>query len=320
VSVDTSGAITTINTAASRLLSLPLTIVGHSARAVFDRADLRALVALMPGPSARRPKPSLQEIAIPERPGAALAVVARAHRESGATEGVVLVFDDVTPLIRAQNGRGVREVARRLAHEIQESSDADSTVGGAPPAHFQTAAAADRTLVDECTETIVARSSRSRPGRRVLAVRAHAVAQDGATDLGQLISETVALYNGIFADVRIEQRFCARFAARAAGRRADPPRHHQPGRPCHRGVDRRGRSSRRQLDTHSIVRVVWSTTSGHPAGRARKKLFLVLLNQGRGSGLGLAIVRRNHRRAWAAASRSATTSRAGTRLPSNFPC
>ena len=39
--------------------------------------------------------------------------------DSGAPEGVVLVLDDVTPLIRAQKVAAWREVARRLAHEIK---------------------------------------------------------------------------------------------------------------------------------------------------------------------------------------------------------
>src|SRR5207244_6610952 len=49
VSVDAAGAITTINSAAARLLSLDRAIVGQPARAVFDRADLQTLGALMAG-------------------------------------------------------------------------------------------------------------------------------------------------------------------------------------------------------------------------------------------------------------------------------
>jgi two-component system nitrogen regulation sensor histidine kinase NtrY len=49
VSVDASGVITTINSAATRLLNLEPTIVGQPARAVFDRPDLQPLAALMSG-------------------------------------------------------------------------------------------------------------------------------------------------------------------------------------------------------------------------------------------------------------------------------
>ena len=39
--------------------------------------------------------------------------------ESGEAAGLLLVLDDVTPLIRAQKVAAWREVARRLAHEIK---------------------------------------------------------------------------------------------------------------------------------------------------------------------------------------------------------
>jgi len=54
VSVDAAGAITTINSAAARLLSLNRQIVGQPAVAVFDRLDLQPLGALIAGRAARR--------------------------------------------------------------------------------------------------------------------------------------------------------------------------------------------------------------------------------------------------------------------------
>ncbi len=41
------------------------------------------------------------------------------RRDDGTTEGMVVVFDDVTPLVRAQKVAAWSEVARRLAHEIK---------------------------------------------------------------------------------------------------------------------------------------------------------------------------------------------------------
>ena len=41
------------------------------------------------------------------------------RRDDGGSDGMVIVFDDVTPLIRAQKVAAWREVARRLAHEIK---------------------------------------------------------------------------------------------------------------------------------------------------------------------------------------------------------
>src|SRR5438270_5165754 len=47
VSVDAAGAITTINSAAARLLSLDRSIVGQPAKILFERADLQPLAALL---------------------------------------------------------------------------------------------------------------------------------------------------------------------------------------------------------------------------------------------------------------------------------
>src|SRR5207244_1858762 len=64
VSIDAAGAVTTINTAAARLLSLDRAIVGHPARAVFDRADLQPVGALLAGAGRAKTAPAAQDIAI----------------------------------------------------------------------------------------------------------------------------------------------------------------------------------------------------------------------------------------------------------------
>ena len=102
------------------------------------------------------------------------------------------------------------------------------------------------------------------------------------TDLGQLITDTLALYNGIFTDVRIEQRF----AAGVPLVRLDAE---QIRRVIINLVDnaveameRKGRSSSRpQLDAaNGVVRVIVADDGpGIPAGRAREAVPAVLLDQ-----------------------------------------
>ena len=68
--------------------------------------------------AASRPR---QEIAL-ARDGREIHLAAAAtalQGEGGAHEGTVLVFDDVTPLVRTQRVAAWRDVARRLAHEIK---------------------------------------------------------------------------------------------------------------------------------------------------------------------------------------------------------
>src|SRR5207249_6080208 len=121
VSVDAAGAISTINSAAARLLNLDRHSIGQPALAALDRPDLQAIGALLAGAGRGKTEPGVQEIAI-AREGRELhlaVVVTALAGGAGTSEGAVLVFDEVTPLIRAQQVAAWREVARRLAHEIK---------------------------------------------------------------------------------------------------------------------------------------------------------------------------------------------------------
>src|SRR4029077_10721293 len=75
--------------------------------------------------------------------------------EGGRLEGTVLVFDDVTPLIRSQRVAAWREVARRLAHEIKNPLTPIQLSAERLQRHFSAAPPPTRALVDECTSAIV---------------------------------------------------------------------------------------------------------------------------------------------------------------------
>ncbi len=298
VSVDARGVVTTINSAAARLLSLTRTIVGQAALAVFDRPDLQPLAALLAGASRTVAEPSAQEIAV-TREGQEIHLAAVATvlaGESGVSEGVVLVFDDVTPLIRAQKVAAWREVARRLAHEIKNPLTPIQLCAERLQRHFSTAPPAAKALVDECAGTIVGEVESLKglvdefsqfarmPSPRTV-----------ATDLSGLIADTIALYSGIVGAVRIEQRFAPGLPLV----RLDPE---QIRRVIINLVDNAIEAMERrgeivvetQLDSaNAIVRVIVADNGpGIPAGE-REKLFLPYYStKGRGSGLGLAIVRR----------------------------
>src|SRR5262249_56604417 len=94
-----------------------------------------------------------QEIAIArEGQELHLAVAATALvGDSGAPEGVVLVLDDVTPLIRAQKVAAWREVARRLAHEIKNPLTPIQLSAERLRRHFAGGPPAAQALLNECT-------------------------------------------------------------------------------------------------------------------------------------------------------------------------
>ena len=83
-------------------------------------------------------------------------------REDGFPEGMVVVFDDVTPLVKAQKVAAWREVARRLAHEIKNPLTPIQLSAERLRRHFSERTGARRgDLVEECTsDDRRARSSR----------------------------------------------------------------------------------------------------------------------------------------------------------------
>ena len=223
VSVDAAGAITHDQQrggAAARPRSRDAS--GQPARAVFDRAGSAAARArCSPAAAAARAEPPAQEIALTrdgQRAAPGRGGHAAASATSGAPEGVVLVFDDVTPLIRAQKVAAWREVARRLAHEIKNPLTPIQLSAERLRRHFAGAAGRDararrRVHDDDRRRGRVAEGA----GRRVLAVRADAGAADGADRSARSCSTTRwRSTTASSADVRIEQRF-APDAAAASG-------------------------------------------------------------------------------------------------------
>src|SRR3989441_4742034 len=298
VSIDASGAVTTINSAAARLLSLPRSIVGQPRQSAFDRADLQPLAALIEGGGRGRGEPSAQDIAIArEGQEVHLAVVATALAgEDGAPEGVVLVLDDVTPLIRAQKVAAWREVARRLAHEIKNPLTPIQLCAERLRRHFGGAPPQAKALIDECTATIIGEVESLKGLVDEFSQFARMPAPGTVpSDLGQLITDTIALYNGLFTDVTIEQRF----APGVPLVRLDPE---QIRRVIINLVDNAIEAMERrghivvetQLDAaNSLVRVVVADDGPGIPPAEREKLFLPYYStKRRGSGLGLAIVRR----------------------------
>jgi two-component system nitrogen regulation sensor histidine kinase NtrY len=325
VSVDTGGAITTINTAAARLLGLNRSSVGQPIQTTFERADLQPIAALLSGVGRGRGEPAAQEIAIP-RDGQErhLAVVATALvGESGAPDGAVLVLDDVTPLIRAQKVAAWREVARRLAHEIKNPLTPIQLCAERLRRHFASAPPAAKALVDECTTTIVGEVESLKGLVDEFSQFARMPApRTVPTDLAQLITDTVALYNGILTDVRIERRFAdgvplvrldAEQIRRVIINLVDN---------AIEAMERRGEIVvETQLDrANSVARVVVADNGPGIPLAEREKLFLPYYStKRRGSGLGLAIVRRIIAEHGGSVEVTDNTPR-GTRFTIELPC
>ena len=308
VSVGADERIETINGAAIRLLELDPSVVGRSASEVFARDDLRALQSLLAKTQRLSNETAAQEIAL-AREGRELHLAAAATpllAEDGAVAGAVMVFDDVTPLIRTQRVAAWRDVARRLAHEIKNPLTPIQLCAERIRRHFSGAPTASRELVDECTTTIVGEVESLKSLVDEFAQFARMPAPKAVpSDLNALLTETLALYNGLFREIRIRTDFASGLpavrldveqvrrvvinlvdnAVEAMGGSAAPARsdgeaptivvatRHDPG--------------------NGVVRITVADNGPGIPLADREKLFMPYYStKGRGSGLGLAIVRR----------------------------
>jgi nitrogen fixation/metabolism regulation signal transduction histidine kinase len=273
-------------------------IGGEPAVDVFGRPDLAPINALLDQAARARTDAFAQEVVI-VRDGRELHVAAAVTRLTGVTgepEGSVLVLDDVTPLIRAQKVAAWREVARRLAHEIKNPLTPIQLSAERLRRKLSSLEPAQADLVQECTTTIIGEveSLKSLVDEfsqfaRMPTPRAVPV------DLHGMLTDALALYNGLFTDVQFDRRF----AAALPQVRVDPE---QMRRVIINLVDNAIEAMDRQgtivIETahepaNSLVRVTVADDGPGIPPEERDKLFLPYYStKGRGSGLGLAIVRR----------------------------
>ena len=298
VTIDAEGAVATVNAAAGRLLGIGPDAVGQRASDLFARDDLAPLsVALNTTRGSAGAVPAQEVALLREGRDLHLAVVASPlPGEGAAAQGRVLVFDDVTPLIRSQKVAAWREVARRLAHEIKNPLTPIQLSAERLRRYFAAAPPPTLAFVDECTATIIAEVESLKGLVDEFSQFARMPAPKAVpTLLHPLLDATLSLYDGLFAEVRIERRYAPDMPLV----RVDPE---QIRRVVINLIDnaieameRRGHitveTSLSTADT--LVRIVIADDGpGIPVGD-RDKLFLPYFStKRRGSGLGLAIVRR----------------------------
>ncbi len=308
VSIAADQRIETVNTAALRLLGLEQNVTGRIADEVFDREDLRPLQQIIRKAQEGTVEPAGQEVAL-VRDGREIHLAAAATqlpREGNEPGGVVLVFDDVTPLIRTQRVAAWRDVARRLAHEIKNPLTPIQLSAERLRRQFASAPPGARALIDECTSTIVTEVDSLKALVDEFAQFARMPAPKAIpTDLNLVLSDTLALYSGLLREIVLEPRLEARLpfvrmdaeqirrvvinlidnavealGGAAAGRRPD-------------GQVPTIEVATTQDGANGVARITVSDNGPGIPAEDRDKLFMPYYStKRRGSGLGLAIVRR----------------------------
>ena len=298
LSVDKTGHVRTLNSAASHLLGLDQSVSGLPVATVFGSQELAPLAALIDEAAHRETEVPPQQVAI-TRDGREMhltVTITPLRREDGVSDGIVLVVDDVTPLIRAQTVNAWREVARRLAHEIKNPLTPIQLCAERLQKHFTAAPPPTRDLVAECTTTIVGEVESLKGLVEEFSEFARMPApRVERTDLHELLSDVLSLNRGVLPEVELRTRF-AEALPRVS---VDPQKIRRVMSNlidnAVEAMDRRGTIDieTQYLPAEHLVRIVVADDGPGIPATEREKLFLPHYStKKRGSGVGLAIVRR----------------------------
>ncbi len=212
VSLDATGHVTTINGAAERMLGMPAPrIQGKDAAVVFRSPEYAEIAALIQRMGRAREGVVDHEVHV-RRDGLAVALLASATALKGPDGdymGMVLAFDDLTELLKAQRLAAWREVAQRIAHEIKNpltpiqlsAQRLRRRLGGDRRPE-------DKRLLEEATGTII----QAVDGLKQLVDEFSRFARMPAltlkpTDIGRLLEGVVVLYRDSHLGLSIKSAF-----------------------------------------------------------------------------------------------------------------
>lgn len=158
ISMDKQGNLTTINNSAEKLLKIKAgKVLGQNFREVVGTEHLPLIKDFLrdlldSGKSSIRKQVtlSIQDIKV-----TLLVNVTTLRDENGEFMGTVVVFDDLSHLIKAQRMAAWREVARRIAHEIKNPLTPIQLSAQRLRRRYLERFAEDDTVFDECTMMII---------------------------------------------------------------------------------------------------------------------------------------------------------------------
>src|SRR5882672_4092258 len=197
VSLDPLGRVTTLNRAAARMFGVAeAAAIGRLLEEVFTGPEAREVITLVQ--RTRRPKTGTAAIQLHMRRGG-----------EGAYDGAVVVFDDLTELLKAQRLAAWREVAQRIAHEIKNPLTPIQLSAQRLRRRLSTnRSPEEKQLLEEATATIVQEVE----GLKQLVDEFSRFArmpalQPKETDLGRLLEGVVVLYRESHPGLAIKSSF-----------------------------------------------------------------------------------------------------------------
>lgn len=158
VSLDNKGHITSINTFAESLLNIDSErLLGHDYKSVLAPQH-SAVLDQFYAELARTGKMSIEvplQLSVGNETFSLRVNITRLHDESGEDLGILLVFDNLTELEKAQRMAAWREVARRIAHEVKNPLTPIQLSAQRLRKRYLDKLAGEGDIFDLCTKTII---------------------------------------------------------------------------------------------------------------------------------------------------------------------
>jgi two-component system nitrogen regulation sensor histidine kinase NtrY len=274
--------------------------VGASLRAIFSDEIASDLEHLLRKADRMGTTTSQMEITV-QSSRVTVAVTAASLQLRGQRQGYVVVFEDLTDLLRAQKQAAWREVARRVAHEIKNPLTPIALSAERIRRHLERGEIPDQQSLDiihSCAETI---------GGAVETVRAlvdefatlarFPASQPQPADINAIIEAALAMFNGRLEGIAVRTFFSSDLppvmADAAAMKRAIANLVDNAAEAMQDSLMREVQISTGLTAARDGVEVVIADTGHGITGELKEKLFLPYFStKGRGTGLGLAIVSR----------------------------
>ncbi len=205
MTLDQSGRPRTINSAAIDMLGVDrVDVIGISLEDARDKTGAYAALAEAVAPHLDADASVWQEELHLNGARGRRTFVCRGSRLGEVGTGHVLVFDDISPIIRAQRDAAWSEVARRLAHEIKNPLTPIQLSAERIRHRYMDKLGEDGELMDRATRTIVQQVESMKS--MVNAFAEYANTPDLAfaeIDLSDLVADVVELYRGLPSGGRI---------------------------------------------------------------------------------------------------------------------
>jgi two-component system nitrogen regulation sensor histidine kinase NtrY len=205
IAANAEGEITTINPSAERLLRLRAgSVMGRNWRSLLGDEERRMLDSLLAGlpPDGRGAVDRQLQINLGGESLTLMVHLSLLRDERGRDLGVVVVFEDLTELERAQRMAAWREVARRIAHEVKNPLTPIKLSAQRLVRRYQGKLGDDADVFDECTRTIITQVEEL---RRLVSEFSHfarlPMAKPAPADLADLVQEAVVFYRQAHPEV-----------------------------------------------------------------------------------------------------------------------